>query len=57
MFLAGIWCSTKKPPIAECLGPVLRELHDLATDGTCASTVVHCNIKWNHRQAVDQNIN
>ena len=33
MFLGGIWCSTKKPPTAECLGTVLEEIQSLATDG------------------------
>ena len=35
MFLGGIWCSTKKPPTAECLGPILEEIQGLTTDGEC----------------------
>ena len=34
MFLAGILCSVKKPPICACLGPILAELQDLAENGT-----------------------
>jgi hypothetical protein len=33
MFLAGIWCSVKKPPTCACLAPILEELEDLATNG------------------------
>ena len=33
MFLAGIWCSVKKPPTYACLAPILEELEDLATNG------------------------
>ena len=35
MFLGGIWCSTKKPPTAECLGPNLEEIQGLTADGKC----------------------
>ena len=34
MLLAGIWCSPKKPPVSECLSPIIEELDDLATNGT-----------------------
>ena len=40
MFLAGIWCASKKPPTSECLTPILQELESLATDGICI------NIAW-----------
>jgi hypothetical protein len=33
MFLAGIWCSVKKPPTYACLALILEELEDLATNG------------------------
>ncbi|CAI8033384.1 hypothetical protein GBAR_LOCUS18830 [Geodia barretti] len=33
MFLAGIWCSSKKPPTAHCLKAVVEELEFLATEG------------------------
>ena len=35
MFLSGIWCSTKKPPTAECLGSIFEEIQSLTTDGEC----------------------
>ena len=35
MFLGGLWCSTKKPPTAECLGSILQEIQCLNTDGKC----------------------
>ena len=34
MFLAGIWCSVKKPPTCSCLAPILEELRDLTTNGS-----------------------
>ena len=33
MFLAGIWCSAKKPPTSECLTPIVEEIQTLTTDG------------------------
>lgn len=33
MFLAGMWCSSSKPPTTECLMPILQELESLSTVG------------------------
>ena len=33
MLLAGLWCSAKKPPITDCLTPIIEELEALATEG------------------------
>ena len=33
MLLAEIWSSANKPPISECLAPIVHELESLATNG------------------------
>ena len=45
LFLAGMWCSTRKPPTLQFLKPIMESLNKLTTEGMqCMTVYINFNI-------------